>query len=178
MLTIENRYHHFFHRWTPHTPLDVCLTSIPSSPEHFYTPFHAIIVVPFSSTAATRWHICSKVCWPWKSLPSLFPLMNTPTPLDQCLTSILSSLEHSHTPSHAIIVVPFSSTAATVWHICSKVCQPWKSVPSLFPLMNTPHTPWCLPHIHSFFARAFLHPISCYYCRTLLKHSRHRTAYL
>ena len=65
----------------------------------------------------------------------------SPTPLDLCLTSILSSPEHSRTPHHAIVVVPFASTEDTGWHTCSKVCGARKSVPSLFLLVNTPHTP-------------------------------------
>ena len=59
------------------------------------------------------WKICTITYFYWT--PS--------TPLDQCLTSILSSPQHSHSPEHAIIVVPYSSTEATGRHTCSKVCS-------------------------------------------------------
>ena len=83
-----------------------------------------------------------------------FHYSTPPTPLDLCHTYILSSPEHSYFPHHAIIVVTFTTTATKGWHTCSKVCWARKYVRSRIPLLNTSHTPWSLPHVHPYFARA------------------------
>ena len=72
-------------------PFDHCLTLILFFQGHFHTLYHAIIVVHFTGTAATGWQPWCIGCWAGKSVPLLFALLNpTHTPLDQCLTPIIS----------------------------------------------------------------------------------------
>ena len=71
------------------------------------------------------------------------------TPLDHSLASSLFLPRHSHTPSHAIILVLFSSTESARRHTCSKVCWAGKSAPSLISTTHPPH-PLITAQIHIF----------------------------
>ena len=87
-----------------------CLTSIHSSPEHSQFPYNASVVVHFSSTSATKWHTCSKVCWSRKSAPLPFHSWTPPPPLPDS-ASHASILRHSTSTSLTMLVLSYYSQA-------------------------------------------------------------------
>ena len=152
--------HPFFFLPSTDTPLTMLVFSYPSQAQQ---PHDGILVAKYVQVEYLYHH--------------LIHYYTPHIPLDLCLTSILLSPHHWHTLYYASIVVPFASTAATCWHICSQVREGEITVPSPYPPMYTPKTPWSLPHIHFTFATALTHPLPCYNCRTLVRHISHRMAY-